>query len=109
MEFSKRLTDNARDVLAHAEVLARMTGSSYVGTEHLLLGILSQETSIGARVLKNAGIDFERVKAALQLEPKPTSQVPLAPTKGFSETAKLTLRMSLELSSEFHKDYCGTE
>ncbi|MDR1970064.1 MAG: ATP-dependent Clp protease ATP-binding subunit [Candidatus Nomurabacteria bacterium] len=109
MEFSKRLTDNARDVLAHAEVLARVTGSGYVGTEHLLLGILSQENSVGARVLRSAGVDFERVKSTLQLAPKPTSEVPLAPTKGFSETAKLTLRMSIELASEFHQDYCGTE
>ncbi|MCL2280268.1 ATP-dependent Clp protease ATP-binding subunit [Candidatus Saccharibacteria bacterium] len=109
MEFSKRLTDNARDVLAHAEVLARLTGSSYVGTEHLLLGILSQEGSVGARVLKNAGVEFEQVKTALQLTPKSTAETPLMATKGFSETAKLTLRMSIELASEFHQDYCGTE
>ena len=109
MEFSKRLTDNARDVLAHAEVLARVTGSGYVGTEHLLLGILSQENSVGARILRGIGVNFEQVKSALQLVPKPTAEVPLAPTKGFSETAKLTLRMSIELASEFHQDYCGTE
>jgi ATP-dependent Clp protease ATP-binding subunit ClpC len=109
MEFSKRLTDNARDVLAHAEVLARVANSSYVGTEHLLLGILSQETSVGSRMLKNAGVNFEQVKNALQLVPKPSVDVPLLPTKGFSETAKLTLRMSIELASEYHQDYCGTE
>jgi ATP-dependent Clp protease ATP-binding subunit ClpC len=109
MEFSKRLTDDVRDVLAHAEVLARVSNSAYVGTEHILLGILSQETSIGSRVLRNAGVNFEQVKNLLQLTPKPSVNMPLSPTKGFSETAKLTLRMSIELANEYHQDYCGTE
>ena len=109
MDFSKRLTDNARDVLAHAEVLARVSGSPYIGTEHLLLGILSQENSVGAHILRNAGVQFDRVKSALSLVTTANSNGTLTPTKGFSETAKLTLRMSIELASEFHQDYCGTE
>ncbi len=109
MDFSKRLTDNARDVLAHAEVLARVSGSPYIGTEHLLLGILSQESSVGSHILRNAGVQFDRVKSALSLVTTADSSTQLTPTKGFSETAKLTLRMSIELASEFHQDYCGTE
>ncbi len=108
MEFSKRLTDNARDVLASAEVFARMTGTAYVGTEHLLLGILNQQTSVAARVLNSANVQIEQVKTALKLS-QPTLSTPLIATKGFSETAKLTLRMSAELAGEFHQDYCGTE
>ena len=56
MEFSKRLTDNARDVLAQSEVIARSSNSAYIGTEHLLLGILSQESSTAAQLLKAAGV-----------------------------------------------------
>ncbi|MCL2038035.1 ATP-dependent Clp protease ATP-binding subunit [Candidatus Saccharibacteria bacterium] len=108
MEFSKRLTDNARDVLASAELFARSNGSAYVGTEHLLLGILSQQSSIGSRVLTSAAVDLEKVKAALKLTAT-SPEVLLTPTKGFSETAKLTLRMSVDLAGEFHQDYCGTE
>jgi len=108
MEFSKRLTDNARDVLAHAEILARTTGASYIGTEHLLLGILSQESSVGAQILHSTSMTFDRVKDALALKPSDIS-LPIAPAKGFSETAKLTMRMSIELASEFHQDFCGTE
>lgn len=69
-EFAKRLTDNARDSLAHAEVLARSTGSAYVGTEHLLLGVLGQEGSVGAKVLSTAGVSFDRAKVALALTPR---------------------------------------
>ena len=109
MDFSKRLTDNARDVLAHSEIIARSAGSVYVGTEHLLLGILSQESSVGSQVLRNAGVNFEQVRNALNLVTQPITDGNLASTKGFSETAKLTLRMSIELATEFHQDYCGTE
>ncbi len=108
MEFSKRLTDNARDVLAHAEVLARTTGADYIGTEHLLLGILSQDSSVGSRVLRGVDVTFDRIKNALLLTP-PVVSLPITPTKGFSGTAKLTMRMSVELASEFHQDFCGTE
>lgn len=109
MEFSKRLTDNARDALAQAEILARMAQNDYVGTEHLLLGILSQENSVGARVLRDTDVDFNKVRNALQLVPSAPVNLPVKPTRGFSETAKLTIRMSIELASEFHQDYCGTE
>lgn len=110
VDFSKRLTDNARDVLAHSEVIARSSGSAYIGTEHLLLGILSQEQSTAAELLRTAGITFDQVRQALQLVPPAgVDSLLLSPTRGFSETAKLTMRMSVELASEFHQDYCGTE
>lgn len=110
MDFSKRLTDNARDVLANSDVIARSSGSSYIGTEHLLLGIISQENSSASKILISAGVNFQKVKAALKI-PTNDIQDPLSigPTKGFSETAKLTLRMSIELATEFDQDYCGTE
>lgn len=109
MDFSKRLTDNARDALAHAEVLARLSSSSHVGTGHLLLGILSTETSVGGKILRQFDVDFERVKSALKLVAKTDLTTPIQSTQGFSETAKLTLRMSIDLATDFHQDFCGTE
>jgi len=109
MEFSKKLTDNARDVLASAEIFARTSGAAYVGTEHLLLGILNQGGSIAAKILSSANVQLEQVRGALNLTNVMLLSAPLVATKGFSETAKLTLRMSIELATEFHQDYCGTE
>lgn len=106
-EFAKRLTDHARDSLQQAEILARSTGSPYIGTEHLLLGVLGQESSVGAKVLATAGVSFDRAKVALALTPR-TMGISIE-SKGFSETAKLTLRMSVELAQEYHQDFCGTE
>lgn len=106
-EFVEHLTDNARSSLQHADSIARGLGSAYIGTEHLLLGVLSQETSVGAKILAESGITFERAKLALNLTPK--ALVVNSGAKGLSETAKLTLRMSWDVAQEFNQNYCGTE
>lgn len=106
-DLSQFLTDNARASLEQADILARSLGSSYIGTEHLLLGLLSQGDSVGARVLADAGVTFERTRVALNMTPR--SIVINTGQKGLSETAKLTLRMSWEVAQEFRQDVCGTE
>ena len=50
-DYLKRLTENARLSLRNAEGIARTLGSAYVGTEHILLGVLSQESSVGDKLL----------------------------------------------------------
>lgn len=106
-DLSHFLTDNAKASLEQADMLARSLGSPYIGTEHLLLGLLSQSDSVGARLLSEAGVTFERARTALNL----TSRSIIVNTgqKGLSETAKLTLRMSWEIAQEFRQDICGTE
>lgn len=107
-EFINRLTQNARLSLQHAEGIARGLGSAYIGTEHLLLGVLSQGDSIGARLLETSGVTLDRAKTALKLTPK-ALVINLTGSKGLSEAAKLTLRTSWEIAKEFNQDYCGTE
>jgi ATP-dependent Clp protease ATP-binding subunit ClpC len=106
-EFVSHLTDNARTSLQHADAIARGYGSAYIGTEHLLLGVLAQGSSVGAKVLADAGVTLDRAELALNLTPR--TLVVSTGAKGLSETAKLTLKMSWELAQEFHQDYLGTE
>jgi ATP-dependent Clp protease ATP-binding subunit ClpC len=106
-EFVSHLTDNARTSLQHADAIARGYGSAYIGTEHLLLGVLSQGSSVGAKVLADAGVTLDRAELALNLTPR--TLVVSTGTRGLSETAKLTLKMSWEIAQEFHQDYLGTE
>lgn len=106
-EFVQHLTDNARSSLQQADAIARSLGSAYIGTEHLLLGVLSQGNSVGAKLLIDAGVTLDRARLALNLTPK--ALVVSAGAKGLSETAKLTLRMSWDVAQEFNQDYCGTE
>lgn len=106
-DFVDHLTDNARGSLQHADVIARSLGSAYIGTEHLLLGVLSQDASVGAKLLADAGVTLDRTRLALNLTPR--ALVVSTGAKGLSETAKLTLRMSWDVAQEFHQDFCGTE
>src|SRR5690606_2689981 len=100
-EFLSRLTDNARTSLQHAEAISRGYGSSYIGTEHLLLGVLSQESSVGAKVLADAGVTLNRAELALNLTPR--TMVVGSGYRSLSETAKLTLKMSWEIAQEFNQ------
>lgn len=106
-DFISHLTDNARTSLQHADAIARGYGSAYIGTEHLLLGVLAQGSSVAAKVLADAGVTLDRAEMALNLTPR--TLVVSTGAKGLSETAKLTLKMSWEIAQEFHQDYLGTE
>ncbi len=105
--FIARLTDNARVSLQHAEALARGQGSTHIGTEHLLLGILTQQTSVGAKLLADAGITLQRAELALNLTPQ--SLQLSSGLKGMSDTALLTLKMAHEQAMSLGQDYLGTE
>jgi len=106
-EFLTHLTDNGLSSLKHADAIARASGSAYIGTEHLLLGILAQGGSMGSRLLEGAGVTLDRARLALNLTPK-TLVISMG-GKGLSETAKLTLKMAWEIAQEFNQDHCGTE
>jgi ATP-dependent Clp protease ATP-binding subunit ClpC len=106
-EFLNNLTENAQASIKHADAISRSFGSAYIGTEHLLLGVLAQDSSIGAKILEEAGVTLDRARLALNLTPK--TLVINYGGKGLSETAKLTLRMAFEFAQEFNQDFCGTE
>lgn len=106
-EFISHLTDNARTSLHHANIIAQGYGSTYIGTEHLLLGILAQSSSVGAKVLADAGVTLEKAHNALNLAPLTVIVSPEA--KALSETAKLTLKMSWDIAQEYNQNYLGTE
>jgi ATP-dependent Clp protease ATP-binding subunit ClpC len=70
-----------------------------------LLGVLQQDTSIGAKILKNVGVTFEKAQLVLSF----SQQLASGGYKGASETAKRTLTYSLRVAKEFGQPYCGTE
>ena len=106
-DFRKHLTNNALLSLKHADAIARSFGSGYVGTEHLLLGLLAQETSMGAKLLENVGVTLDRARLVLNLTPKEFTINMGA--KGLSETAKLTLRTAYDIAQDYSQEFCGTE
>ncbi len=106
-DFISHLTDNARASVQSADMIARGSGNPYIGTEHLLLGLLAQGSSMGAKVLADAGVTLPRAEQALGIEPKRVAVSTGA--VGLSETALLTLRMGWEAAQEFNQDFLGTE
>jgi ATP-dependent Clp protease ATP-binding subunit ClpC len=106
-DFKNYLTENALASLKNADTIAHSFGSAYIGTEHLLLGLLAQDGSIGAKILETAGVTLDRAKLALNLTPK-TLVINIG-GKGLSEVAKLTLKMAYEVAQDFNQEYCGTE
>ena len=106
-DFLNHLTTNALQSLKHADAIARNFGSAYVGTEHLLLGILAQNMSMGAKVLEGVGVTLDTARRALNLTPKTLVMNPGA--KGLSETAKLTLKMAGDIAQDYNQEFCGTE
>lgn len=106
-EFLNHLTENALQSLRHADAIARTANSPYVGTEHLLLGVLAQEGSLGSKVLIDAGVTLDKARVSLKLNPN--NIVINIGAKGLSETAKLTLKMAYDVAQEFNQEFCGTE
>lgn len=108
-DFLNHLTTNALHSLKHADAIARNLGNAYVGTEHLLLGILAQQGSFGAKILEDAGVSLEKAQSALKMAPKPMVVNGFGGSKGLSETAKLTLKMAYDIAQDYNQDFCGTE
>ncbi len=108
-EFISHLTDNARTSLHHATLIAQGYGSSYIGTEHLLLGVMAQGASVGAKILADAGVTLDKAQSALNTVPITGNFTAGILTKSLSETAKLTLKMSWDVAQEFRQEHLGTE
>lgn len=106
-EFISHLSDNAKLSVQHADAIARGNGSNYIGTEHLLLGVLAQGSSAAARVLADAGVTLAKAEHALDI--KPSKVVVSTGAVGLSDTALLTLRMGWETAKEYNHDHLGTE
>lgn len=107
-DFFDKFTDNAKMSLNHAEGIARSLGTNYIGTEHILLGVLAQRSSIASKILKTSGVDIEKARLALNMASRPVV-VMGGGSKKLSENAKLALKMSWDIAQEFNQDYCGTE
>lgn len=100
-----RFTENAKQSLVQADAIARSMSSSYIGTEHILMGVLQQEGSIGSKILRNAGVTMDKAHMVLSFSPKIIAHG----HKGLSQLAKNTLTLSWRIAREFGQPYSGTE
>ncbi len=104
----ERFTERARQVVVLAQDEARELRHNYIGTEHLLLGLLREEEGLAARVLASLGITVEEVRAQLARIVGPgdettTGQIPFTPR------AKKVLELALREALSLGHNYIGTE
>lgn len=106
-ELESRLTDTAKASLERAGLLAHNSGSPYVGTEHVLLGVLAQNSSLGAKILAESGVTLDRAELALGLTAQ--SFVVVVVHKGMNAEVLETIRAAWQLATEFGQERIGTE
>jgi len=104
----ERFTERARQVVVLAQEEARTLKHNYIGTEHILLGLLREEEGLAARVLESLDITVERVRAQVVRivgsgEEVTSGQIPFTPR------AKKVLELALRESLQLGHDYIGTE
>ncbi len=104
----ERFTERARQVVVLAQEEARGLGHNYIGSEHILLGLLRQEEGLAARVLESLGLTPERVRAQVERivsrgEEVTTGQVPFTPR------AKRVLERAHREALSLGHNYIGTE
>jgi ATP-dependent Clp protease ATP-binding subunit ClpC len=104
----ERFTERARQSVVLAQDEARALKHNYIGTEHILLGVLREEEGLAARVLESLGITVEEVRVLVarivgQGDEVTTGQIPFTPR------AKKVLELSLREALELGHNYIGTE
>jgi ATP-dependent Clp protease ATP-binding subunit ClpC len=104
----ERFTDRARHVVVLAQEEATLLDHNYIGTEHVLLGLLREEEGIGARTLENLGISLDAVRREVEGiighgQAAPVGHIPFTPR------AKKVLELSLREALQLGHNYIGTE
>jgi ATP-dependent Clp protease ATP-binding subunit ClpC len=104
----ERFTDRARRVVVLAQEEARMLNHNYIGTEHILLGLIHEGEGVAAKALESLGISLEGVREQVeeiigQGQTAPAGHIPFTPR------AKKVLELSLREALQLGHNYIGTE
>jgi len=104
----ERFTDRSRRVVVLAQEEARLLDHNYIGTEHLLLGLIREGEGVAAKALESLGVSLEAVRQRVleiigQGQEAPSGHIPFTPR------AKKVLELSLREALQLGHDYIGTE
>jgi ATP-dependent Clp protease ATP-binding subunit ClpC len=104
----ERFTDRARRVLTYAQDEARLLNHSFIGTEHILLGLIREGNGVGAQALQSLGISLEAVRGKVQETIGMAGGAPSG-SPPFTPRAKKVLELSLREALQLNHSYIGTE
>ena len=104
----ERFTKRARRVLQLAQEEAERLNSSVIGTEHLLVGLLREDSGVGARLLKEQGVTLPKVRAAVERRAGKGS-FPFQGRTELAERTKRVIELAVDEARQLRNRYIGTE
>ena len=105
----ERLTDRARKVMALANQEAQRFNHEYIGTEHILLGLVKEGSGVGANVLKNLDVDLRKVRLEVEKLVKAGPEVVMMGKLPQTPRAKKVIECAIEEARSLNHNYVGTE
>ncbi|MCE2883520.1 MAG: ATP-dependent Clp protease ATP-binding subunit [Planctomycetaceae bacterium] len=105
----ERLTDRARKVMALANQEAQRLNHEYIGTEHILLGLVKEGSGVGANVLKNLDIDLRKVRIEVEKLVKTGPELVTMGKLPQTPRAKKVIEYAIEEARNLNHNYVGTE
>jgi ATP-dependent Clp protease ATP-binding subunit ClpC len=107
----QHFTDNARRAMSSANEQARQLNHKYIGTEHVFLGLLNQDKSKAAAVLKNLGVNTKKMLSELEqlIKLKADTDTNSSQQQQQTQHAKKVIEYAAEEAKNFSHDFIGTE
>jgi ATP-dependent Clp protease ATP-binding subunit ClpC len=104
-----RFTERARKVIVYAKEEARRFNHDYIGTEHLLLGLIREGEGVAASVLQKLGVDLESIRIEVEKLVQPGPQTQVVGDIPFTPRSKKALELAAEEARALGHNYIGTE
>jgi ATP-dependent Clp protease ATP-binding subunit ClpC len=103
-----KFTERARKVLHLAQEEAQRLKHNYIGTEHLLLGLIREGDGVAAKVLSNLGVDLDKARISVESILGRGNRVVIGEI-GFTPRAKKVIELAVDEARRLHHHYLGTE
>ena len=103
-----KFSERARRVLTLAQEEAQRLNHSYIGTEHILLGLVREEEGVAAKVLVNMGVSLSKMRSAVEYVIGP-GEKPGASATGLTSRAKRVIELAIDEARQLGHSYIGTE
>ncbi len=104
----EKFSERARRVLTMAQEEARLMNHSYIGTEHILLGLVREEEGVAAKVLINLGVGLGKVRSAVEFI-SGRGEKPATGETGLTPRAKRVIELAIDEARQLSHNYIGTE
>ena len=104
----EKFSERARRVLTIAQEEARQLNHSYIGTEHILLGLVREEEGVAAKVITNLGVSLNKVRSAVEFITG-RGERPSTSETGLTPRAKRVIELAIDEARQLSHNYIGTE